>query len=183
MGSQAEYDACDFTGATELASTTHGGAVGQDKADGLSNLYEAKVTSDGTLRFACEVGTHCLNGQKVVVNVAPGPSLTTLPPSPPPVSGSGSGSGGGSCDACCPVRTCDSNDDATKPECADYATCQDPASSPGGVCQAPGKGAVYVYEMDYAYANHHQQHPLAYCHRCWNCCHYYHYPRRQYSCY
>ena len=35
---------------------------------------------------------------------------------------------------------------------ADYATCQDPASSPGGVCQAPGKGAVYVYEMDYVTA-------------------------------
>jgi len=130
MDSQEAYDACDFSGATELASTTYGGAVGQDKTDGLSNLYEAKVTSDGTLRFACEVGTHCLNGQKVVVNVAPGPSLATLPPSPPPVSGSGSGSGGGSCDACCPVGTCDSNDDATKPECADCATCQ----NGGGSC-------------------------------------------------
>ena len=130
MGSQAEYDACDFTGATELASTTHGGAVGQDKADGLSNLYEATVAREGTLRFACQVGSHCDEGQKVVVHVTPAPPLAPLPPSPPPVSGSGSGSGGGSCDACCPVGTCDSNGDASKPECADCATCQ----NGGGSC-------------------------------------------------
>ena len=90
MDSQEAYDACDFSGATELASTTYGGAVGQDKTDGLSNLYEAKVTSDGTLRFACEVGTHCLNGQKVVVHVTPAsppssPPIPALPPSPPPL--------------------------------------------------------------------------------------------------
>jgi len=35
---------------------------------------------------------------------------------------------------------------------ADYATCQDATSSPGGVCETPGKGAVYVYEMDYVTA-------------------------------
>ena len=120
MDSQEAYDACDFSGATELASTTYGGAVGQDKADGLSNLYEAKVTREGTLRFACQVSSHCLGRQRVVVHVTPAP----------PVSGSGSGSGGGSCDECCPVGTCDSNEDALKPECADCATCQ----NGGGSC-------------------------------------------------
>ena len=35
---------------------------------------------------------------------------------------------------------------------ADYATCRDSTSSPGGVCEAPGKGAVYIYEMDYVTA-------------------------------
>ena len=83
-----EYDACDFTGATELASTTHGGAVGQDKANGLSNLYEATVTREGTLWFACQVGSHCLSGQKVVVHVTPAsppssPPIPALPPFPP----------------------------------------------------------------------------------------------------
>ena len=121
MGSQAKYDACDFSGATELASTDHGGATNQqDIAFGHENLYEATVAGEGTLRFACQVGSHCLSRQKVVVHVTPAP----------PVSGSGSGSGGGSCDACCPVGTCDSNDDATKPECADCATCQ----NGGGSC-------------------------------------------------
>ena len=131
MGSQAEYEACDFSGATELASTDHGGATNQqDIAFGLENLYEATVAGEGTLRFACQVGSHCDEGQKVVVHVTPAPSLAALPPSPPPVSGSGSGSGGGSCDECCPVGTCDSNEDASKPECADCATCQ----NGGGSC-------------------------------------------------
>ena len=121
MDSQEAYDACDFSGATELASTDHGGATNQqDIAFGLENLYEATVAGEGTLRFACQVGSHCLGRQKVVVHVTPAP----------PVSGSGSGSGGGSCDACCPVGTCDSNDDALKPECADCATCQ----NGGGSC-------------------------------------------------
>ena len=121
MDSQAAYDACDFSGATELASTTHGGATNQQDIDfGHENLYEATVAGEGTLRFACQVGSHCLNLQRVVVHVTPAP----------PVSGSGSGSGGGSCDACCPVGTCDSNDDALKPECADCATCQ----NGGGSC-------------------------------------------------
>jgi hypothetical protein len=35
---------------------------------------------------------------------------------------------------------------------ADYSTCQDATYSPGGVCENPGKGAVYIYEMDYVTA-------------------------------
>ena len=81
MGSQAEYDDCDFSGARELASTTYGGATNeQDIASGLSNLYEATVARVGTLRFACEVQPHCDSGQKVVVYVTP-----TSPPSSPPI--------------------------------------------------------------------------------------------------
>ena len=89
MGSQAKYDDCDFSGARVMASTTYGGATNeQDIASGLSNLYEATVARVGTLRFACEVGTHCLNGQKVVVHVTPAsppssPPIPALPPFPP----------------------------------------------------------------------------------------------------
>eukprot|EP00960_Hanusia_phi_P016934 498477-Hanusia_phi.AAC.1 len=32
---------------------------------------------------------------------------------------------------------------------ADYSTCKDGAANPGGYCNEPGKGAVYIFEMDY----------------------------------
>ena len=87
MGSQADFDDCDFAGATEVASHLHGGAIGQDEADGLVNLYVARIVAPigTTLRFACRFGDHCAFGQRVVVNVtsAAAPSPPS-PPSPPP---------------------------------------------------------------------------------------------------
>ena len=69
MESVAKYDSCDFSGATELASTTHGGGSGS-----MPNLYEAVVSSAGTLYFACRVGSHCVGwgsgGQKVTITAA-----------------------------------------------------------------------------------------------------------------
>ena len=45
MESAAKYDSCDFSGATELASTSHGGGSGS-----TPNLYEAVVSSAGSSR-------------------------------------------------------------------------------------------------------------------------------------
>ena len=79
MASEAAYNACDFTGATELAGTGHGGGSGT----AYDNLYEAVVTTAdaGQLFIACKVGAHCTGNQKVTItaNLAPSP-----PPSPPP---------------------------------------------------------------------------------------------------
>ena len=47
MASETAYNACDFTGATELASAGHGGGSGS-----TPNLYEAVVSSAGTLYIA-----------------------------------------------------------------------------------------------------------------------------------
>ena len=75
MESEAKYEGCDFTGATELASAGHGGGSGS-----TPNLYEAVVSSAGTLYFGCEVGSHCSYGQKVtIIATAASPE-----PSPPP---------------------------------------------------------------------------------------------------
>ena len=62
MASQAAYDSCDFTGATELGSSSRGGGSGS-----TPNLYEAVVTAAGTLYIACEKGSHCQMGQKVTI--------------------------------------------------------------------------------------------------------------------
>jgi hypothetical protein len=35
---------------------------------------------------------------------------------------------------------------------ADYSVCGDPVEAPGGSCEKPGKGAVYVFEQDYVTA-------------------------------
>ena len=43
MASEAAYASCNFTGATELASTSQGGGSGD-----TPNLYEAVVTALGT---------------------------------------------------------------------------------------------------------------------------------------
>ena len=66
MASAAKYESCDFSGATELASTSHGGGSGS-----TPNLYEAVVSTAGTLYFACGVSGHCGGGQKVTITVAP----------------------------------------------------------------------------------------------------------------
>ena len=79
MASAAKYASCDFSGATELASTSQGGGSG-----GTPNLYEAVVTAAGTLYFACRVGSHCGYGQKVTITAASTTSPSPSPPSPSP---------------------------------------------------------------------------------------------------
>jgi len=64
MPSEAAYEACDFSNATELASTSHGGGSGE-----MPNLYETIVTAAGKLYVACQVGNHCGTGQKVAISV------------------------------------------------------------------------------------------------------------------
>jgi hypothetical protein len=72
MSSASKYEACDFGGGTELAGTTYGGGSGS-----TANIYEAVVTTAGTLYIACEQGSHCSAGQqKVVITVEAAP----LPP-------------------------------------------------------------------------------------------------------
>ena len=83
MASETAYNDCDFTGATELASTSHGGGSGS-----TPNQYEAVVSSAGTLYIACEVSGHCDAGQKVTITAAAAstPSPSPSSPSPPPPS-------------------------------------------------------------------------------------------------
>ena len=82
MASKAAYDSCDFDGATELGSTSVGGGTGD-----TPNLYEAVVTTAGTLYLACQVGSHCNNLQKVTITAAAlPPTPPPTPPSPPPPS-------------------------------------------------------------------------------------------------
>merc|ERR1711907_600724 len=60
---KAGYDACDFSGATELGSTSQGGGTGA-----LPNVYNYQCSSPGQAYIACEVGAHCAAGQKVTIN-------------------------------------------------------------------------------------------------------------------
>jgi len=64
MASYAAWQSCDFTGATELASSTQGGGSSE-----LPNLYEAVTAADGTLYIACGFSGHCEGGQKVQVHI------------------------------------------------------------------------------------------------------------------
>ena len=65
---RAAYDACSFySGGSELPHWLLRDADG--KATG-SLIYEAVVTEPGTPYLACELGQHCDDGQKIVVNVA-----------------------------------------------------------------------------------------------------------------
>lgn len=73
--SLGNYQSCAFTGATELASTAYGGG---GSAGG--NLYEAVVTTEGTLYVACRISSHCLSNQKVAITV----TATCASPPPPP---------------------------------------------------------------------------------------------------
>ena len=89
---RAAYDACSFySGGSELPHWLLRDADG--KATG-NLIYEAVVTEPGTLYLACELGQHCDDGQKIVINVAapaetaspPPPLPPPIPPSPPPPS-------------------------------------------------------------------------------------------------
>lgn len=76
---------CVFTGGTELASSICG-ADGSCAAGGsLPNLYEVVPKTAGTLYIACQVGSHCSEGQKVEIIVeAVRDSPAPPPPKPPP---------------------------------------------------------------------------------------------------
>ena len=83
LPSQTAFDSCDFSGATELASTSAGGGEGD-----VTNLYEAIATESGTLYVACEISGHCQSDQKIEITVTP--AAPSTPPgvinSPPPTS-------------------------------------------------------------------------------------------------
>ena len=78
LPSQTAFDRCSFS---EL-----NGAVELRESWRKPHRYEAVVTEPGTLFFACEVGSHCDDGQKVRVTVtAPDGDASPPPPSPPPL--------------------------------------------------------------------------------------------------
>lgn len=71
MPSKVAFDACDFSDARELASTTHGGVAAADVDRlGYANVYEAAMDTAGTAYFACQVSDHCQKGQKIAVTVS-----------------------------------------------------------------------------------------------------------------
>merc|ERR1712178_384464 len=72
MPTQEAFDNCDFSGATELASSSHGGG-----SNDTPNVYEAVAVSAGTLYIACDkgFGFHCRFGQKVEITVAEAPTI------------------------------------------------------------------------------------------------------------
>ena len=87
MPDRAAYDSCSFyPGGSELQSRL--------SSEAWTLVYEAVVTEPGTLYLACELGQHCDDGQKIVINVAapaetaspPPPLPPPIPPSPPPPS-------------------------------------------------------------------------------------------------
>merc|ERR1719460_1900049 len=88
MASKAAYESCDFSGGVELGSTTRGGG-----SESTPNLYEAVVSAAGTYYLACQVGSHCSQGQKITVTVAAASWPASRPPPaapPPPAATSGS---------------------------------------------------------------------------------------------
>ena len=50
------FEACDMSGGTELASASLGGG------SSTANLYEAVVTTAGSLFIVCQRGSHCSAG-------------------------------------------------------------------------------------------------------------------------
>ena len=56
MPSETAFDACDFSQAVELASTTQ-------------RSYTYKATASGTFYFACQISGHCNLGQKLSLTV------------------------------------------------------------------------------------------------------------------
>ena len=71
MPSQHAFDACDFSAAHELASTTQGGVAAEDVDRlGYANVYEHHVDKAGVVYFACQVSDHCDKGQKIAVTVS-----------------------------------------------------------------------------------------------------------------
>ena len=78
---RAAYDSCSFySGGSELP---HWLLRDADGAATGSLIYEAVVTEPGTLYLACELGQHCDDGQKIVINVAAQAPASPPPPPPP----------------------------------------------------------------------------------------------------
>ena len=66
MASKAHLDTCDFTGATPLVN------VGDAAGATSTAVYYLPCTNAGeAIHLSCSVGTHCLSGQKMTVNVHP----------------------------------------------------------------------------------------------------------------
>lgn len=78
LASKAKYDACDFSGGTELGSASLGGGP---NGNNFKNLYEAVTQQTGVLYIACQKSSHCLSGQKIAVTVS---DACPSPPPPPP---------------------------------------------------------------------------------------------------
>merc|ERR1711990_825524 len=76
MASGTAYNSCDFTGATEVASTSLGGGSGS-----YANQYSYSCAAPGTAYLACQVGSHCTAGQKVTISCGD-PYSTTSSGSP-----------------------------------------------------------------------------------------------------
>jgi len=78
LPTEEAFNACDFSGATELASQTYGGGQPPD----WPNDYQAVATTAGDLLIACQavMASHCGRGQKIRLTV------TELPPPPSPAS-------------------------------------------------------------------------------------------------
>ena len=73
---KASWDSCDFSTATMVANTHHGGNCPEEQEwnstcvdEGPGYQWEAETA--GTFYFSCSIGTHCQNGQKVTVHVHP----------------------------------------------------------------------------------------------------------------
>merc|ERR1712153_137395 len=67
MASETAYTNCDFTGATDLGSTS-------------PVSYELAAGQAGPWYFACQVAQHCQNGQKLAVTEGTTTAPTTAPP-------------------------------------------------------------------------------------------------------
>merc|ERR1712166_261324 len=65
MASVAAFNACDFTGASDLGSTS---------------AVSFALTGAGPWYFACQVGQHCQNGQKLAVTEGTTTAPTTAVP-------------------------------------------------------------------------------------------------------
>ena len=69
------FDACDFSEATMLADTDAGGGCALDEdleCILASKGFGLELSEAGPLYLACSIHDHCLNGQRLVVNVVSG---------------------------------------------------------------------------------------------------------------
>merc|ERR1719384_2877364 len=93
MGSQSAWDDCNFDDAVELAGENQGGGTSGSEV----NLYQTVATMAGKLLLACQVSSHCAEGQKVQITVVPpSPSSPPSPPASPPSAGAPPPSAGAS---------------------------------------------------------------------------------------
>ena len=81
--SKESLDACEYEGATELAHLADGGGCEDDgdfECMAAASGFEWRARSAGEFYFSCSVGSHCTNGQRLVVIVhAKSDGLPALP--------------------------------------------------------------------------------------------------------